>query len=162
MRAVWGWTYLLDGGARDAGACVFRMDGDAFLRDEVSTGTVCKMGGSTLIMSTQVGCVAAWDFEAWTAAAALEEALEIAFLTAVGIMGVCRMKWQVVVRGKGKQGGPFVHSEHHVASRGRNGVHGRSSSSGGDGGGPREERGSVESPVGCASACECGPALGHR
>jgi hypothetical protein len=29
-----GGTYLLDGGARDTGACVFRMDGDAFLRDE--------------------------------------------------------------------------------------------------------------------------------
>jgi len=28
-----GGKYLLDGGARDAGACVFRMDGDAFLRD---------------------------------------------------------------------------------------------------------------------------------
>jgi hypothetical protein len=104
--------------------------------------------------------VAAWDFEAG-AAAALEEALAGAFLTAAGIMVANRMKWQVVVRGKGRQGGPFVHSEHHVASRGRKTVHGRSSSSGGGGGGPREERGGVESPVGCANACECGPGLGH-
>lgn len=111
-------------------------------------------------MSTQVGCVAVWDFEAG-ATAALEEALVGAFLTAAGIMATNRMEWQVVVRGKGRQGGPFVHSEHHVASRGRKGVHGRSSSSGGGRGGPREERGSVESPVGCANACECGPVLGH-
>jgi len=32
-RRGWG-TYLLDGGARDAGACIFRMDRDTFLRDE--------------------------------------------------------------------------------------------------------------------------------
>jgi hypothetical protein len=33
-RRRWGGVYLLDGGARDAGACIFRMDRDAFLRDE--------------------------------------------------------------------------------------------------------------------------------
>lgn len=126
----------------------------------IEYGGCGKRGGwQTLIMSTQVGCVAAWDFEA--GAAALEEALEGAFLTAERIMVVYKMKWQVVVRGKGRQGGPFVHSEHHATSRGRKRVHGRSSCSGGGGGRPREERGRVESRVGCASACECGPALGH-
>jgi hypothetical protein len=112
-----------------------------------------------LIMSTQVGCVAAWDFAA--GAAALEEALVGAFLTTEGIMVVNRTKRQVVVGGKGRQGGPFVHSEHHAASRGRKRVHGRSCCSGSGGGGPREERGRVQSPVGGASACEGGPRLGH-